>query len=516
MLERKFNISQKNLVLFIYVIILIIILPLGFWLSKSQELTVENQTSKNNSNIANKAGKSNLSSFIAQNIFSGKQTQQLKSRISKGEKILVSANNNLAKQAGVAAFADRNYQIAIAKFTAALQTNRNDPEAVIYLNNALAAAHGSKITLGASVPINGNLNVAQEILRGIAQAQQEINQTGGIDGKLVEIKIANDDNDPEWARKIAKSFVADRQVLAVIGHNSSRTSLAAAPIYQAGKLVQISPTSVARDLTRIGDYILRTTPSTRGMANSLARYTTETARQAKVAICHDSQSPASKSFKEEFTLALFEYGGEVTHSNCDFASVNFNPRSIPSQVVSEGAEALLLIPSVNNIAQAIAVAQANQNRLRLLGNHTMYTYETLQQGQVDVNGLVLPVVWHPKLVAMPSFLQNMQQMWGEVGTWRTATSYDATQIATAGMKSEATRQKLQETLTNPGFSFEGATGKVRFLPSGDRPATSVLVKVQPQNNSQAGYDFTFLAASSTLVVNSNSNFFVETNRTSSF
>ncbi|NJQ97654.1 MAG: ABC transporter substrate-binding protein [Hydrococcus sp. CSU_1_8] len=113
--------------------------------------------------------------------------------------------------------------------------------------------------------MGSNLNVAKEILRGVAQAQHEINQKGGIGGKLVQVKIANDENSPEIAKQIAKELVRNKKIIAVIGHNSSDASLAAAPIYQEGELVAISPTSVARELSGIGNYIFRTTPSTRNM-----------------------------------------------------------------------------------------------------------------------------------------------------------------------------------------------------------------------------------------------------------
>ncbi|GAB4530391.1 MAG: ABC transporter substrate-binding protein [Pleurocapsa sp.] len=462
MFERQINISYKNIILFIYVVLLTISGPFIFWLSDRRESVsnsqnppekVERVTEKN----------SKLLSLWSKSLLLINPNSQLKSRISVGKKILITDDSNVKKQAGIEAFAAQNYRKAIALFQKALKIKRNDPETLIYLNNAIAARQEKKITLATSVPIGGSLNVAQEILRGIAQAQQEINHNGGIQGYLIEIKIANDDNNPELARKIAAKFVADQDILAVIGHNSSEASLAAAPIYQKGKLIQISPTSVARELTSIGDYILRTTPSTRSIASTLADYTLEVANHKKVALCSDSQSPASESFKEEFTLAIFEYGGEIAATKCDFAESKFDPQTIPSQAVRDGAEALLLIPNVNRIHQAIAVAQANEQRLTLLGNHTMYTFETLQQGQSDVNNMVLAVAWHPKLATDPNFVHQAQKLWGGVGTWRTASAYDATQVAIAGLKSGRSRQRLQQALTNPEFSFIGATGKIRFL-----------------------------------------------------
>ncbi|MFQ3627014.1 MAG: ABC transporter substrate-binding protein, partial [Cyanobacteriota bacterium] len=63
--------------------------------------------------------------------------------------------------------------------------------------------------------------------------------------------------------------------------------------------------------------------------------------------------------------------------------------------------------------------------------------------------------------------------------WRTATAYDATQAVIAGLRQEATRSGLQKALKAPEFATVGAEEeRVRFLDTGDRRLTSVLVQVQ--------------------------------------
>ena len=138
-----------------------------------------------------------------------------------------------------------------------------------------------------SVPIGGNLNVAQEILRGVAQAQRDINQQGGIKGRLLQIVIANDDNNPEIAKTVAQEFIIDRQILSAIGHNSSSASLAAAPVYDRGKLVAISPTSYSSKLSGISEYFFRPVPSARFSAEVLADYILNQANLNTIAICWD-------------------------------------------------------------------------------------------------------------------------------------------------------------------------------------------------------------------------------------
>jgi branched-chain amino acid transport system substrate-binding protein len=444
------------------------LLSSGFWLL--------NKTTSNNS----------------PSLFTLNQTQPAANyqpeRISLGEKILITADTNPDKQAGVEAFSKGAFTTAIQKFQASLEKNRNDPEILIYLNNSLAA-NGKNIKIAVSIPIGGNLNVAKEILRGVAQAQDEINYRGGINGKRLQIVIANDDNDPSIAHHIATQFVKDSSILAVVGHNTSNASIAAAPVYQQGGLVMISPTSFAQNLSGIGTYIFRTVPSVSVMAESLSRYIVNTANKKNIAICVDAKAIDNQSYKEVFTQSIQTAGGKVNPIVCDFSAADFNPNEIISQAITSGADSLLIAPHIGRINQAIEVAQANKKRLALFSSPTLYTYQTLDSGKADVNKMVLPVPWHPTAITGNSFSQNSHNLWGGAVNWRTATAYDATMAIIVGLRQSNSRTELQTTLHNPDFAANGATGSIQFQPSGDTNGSPILVKVQPSSQSPTGYDF---------------------------
>ncbi|BAY12441.1 ABC transporter substrate-binding protein [Calothrix sp. NIES-2098] len=409
-------------------------------------------------------------------------------RISTGEKILVIADTSPDKEAGVQAFAKSDFATATAKFKASLLKNRNDPEALIYLNNS-QAKNSKSLKIAVSVPIGGNLDVAKEILRGVAQAQDEVNRSGGINGNLLQVAIANDDNQPSQSQQIATELVKDTSILAVVGHNSSNASIAAAPIYQQGGLVTISPSSTAQNLSGIGSYIFRTVPSNGSFAERLASYTIKTARKTNIAICADSQSIDTQSFKDEFIKGIVAGGGKVNSTNCDIASANFDPNTLISQFIGSGADSLVLAPNVDRINKALELAAANNGKLTLFASHTLYTFKTLQVGKADVNGLVLPVPWHPQAIPANPFVQNAVKLWGGNVNWRTATAYDATIAIAKGLQQTSTRDGLETVLHSSSFSVNGATGKIQFLPSGDRSGAAILVKVQPSSKSATGYDF---------------------------
>ncbi|MDJ0844801.1 ABC transporter substrate-binding protein [Crocosphaera sp.] len=423
---------------------------------------------------------------------SGTKTQTTtnnQSTLSTGNELLISSDSTPQKKAGITAFKEGNYSEAIAQFKTSLQLEANDPETLIYLNNAKAAMN-NPIKIAVVVPIGANLNIAKEILRGVAQVQEKVNQAGGIKGNLLQIAIVNDNNNPEIAAEVAQKLVNDKSILGVVGHNSSDATLGAGPVYQNGQLVMISPTSDAKKISTLGDYVFRTVPSIRFQADQLSRYLINTAKKSNVAICFDSSAEYSLSLKEEFTSAIFADGGKVIEINCDLADKSLNPLNKVSQAIEQGADSLLLIPTVNNIKAAIGVAQANQNRLLLLGSSALYTFETLKEGQKTVERMVLAVPWHPEAVGGNGFIAQARQLWGGDVNWRTAAAYDATMAIVAAVEEgNSDRQSIQNALSNGNFSVQGAANEVKFLPSGDRNGGSILITIVPGSKSRTGFDF---------------------------
>lgn len=408
-------------------------------------------------------------------------------RMSLGEKILTQENSNLKPQSkiplyeGSAAFARCEFASAKQKFQQSLTIGRNNPEALIYLNNVSAITQ-DHLKIAVSVPLGTNPDVAWEILRGVAQAQAEINQQGGIREKLLLVQIVNDDNNPEIVRQVAPQLAADDSILAVIGHNDSNPSLAGSQIYQKQGLVMITPTSSSTELSGIGSYILRTAFSVAALANTLADYASVNALK-NITICFDSGSSASSSFVGEFIIEAIEDGAKKTTVQCDFAQEDFNPQLVIQQSLAQNADALLLAPSIKNNNSAIAVAKANQQQLALLGNHSLYTYETIQKGQDAVVGMVLTSPWLPDANSQDNFEQTANKYWGGAVNWRTATAYDATLTLIKGLQKSETRSQLKTILTQPNFTVDGATGKIAFK-NGDRTGLVKLAYIKQLDSGQ--------------------------------
>ncbi|NER49089.1 MAG: ABC transporter substrate-binding protein [Symploca sp. SIO1A3] len=414
-------------------------------------------------------------------------TTDPKSRFSAGEQLLISADSTPKKEAAIKATAAGNYNEAVVNFESSLKAQPNDPEGLIYLNNARIGNQKS-YTIAASMPIGKDVGAAQGMLRGVAQAQTEINQAGGIDGVPLKVLVIDDKNEPEFAQKVAQTLVKDSAILGVVGHFSSGVSLAAAEVYQKAGLVMISPTSTSVELSGAGEYIFRTVPSDRFAGSALASYMLKKLKKQNAAVFFDSESNYSKSLKDVFTTTVFSEGGRVV-SEYDLAESNFNAADALKEARELEAEVLMLAPDTDTTDQALFVVQVNDRRLPLLAGDSFYQLNTLQIGGKDGLGMVVAVPWHILGAPDAKFPQAAKLLWKADVNWRTALAYDATQALIAGLKREPTRQGIQETLVSSGFSVPGAGEEIRFLPSGDRNQKVQLVTIKPGPRSGTGYDF---------------------------
>ncbi|WP_392531379.1 ABC transporter substrate-binding protein [Nostoc sp. C117] len=411
----------------------------------------------------------------------------LEDRISFGEKTLITGDIPSAKKEGVQAIAVKNYEKAIASFAAFLKLRPNDPEALIYLNNA-RIGNSKNYTIVGSVPIRTDPNTSLEILRGIAQAQNAINTSGGIRNVPLKVGIANDDNNPEISKQIASNLVNNSQVLGVVGPNASDTTLAAGTVYNAGQLVAISPTSTSIKISNFSRYIFRTVPSDFMAARTLANYMVKKLQKKNAVVFFNSQSNYSESLKSEFVSSVSLEGGQVS-SEFDLSQADFSAAKSVEQAIKQGAEVLMLVPNTNTQDKALQVVQVNQKRLTLLGGDNIYTVKTLEIGTEQAVGMIVAVPWHIDADPMSDFPQKSRQLWGGDVSWRTALSYDATLALIAALERNPTRSGVQQALVSPDFSAQGASGTIRFLASGDRTAPVQLVKIVLGSRSRTGYDF---------------------------
>jgi branched-chain amino acid transport system substrate-binding protein len=414
-------------------------------------------------------------------------------RFSEGGEAFFLEDGTADKATALSAYAQKDFAAAQRYFQRSLQQKPNDPEALIYLNNAKASAQ-NPVKIAVTIPATTDANGARELLRGVAQAQQKVNEHGGINGQFLMVVIANDENRIETAKSIAQDLVNQTDILGVVGHVASSVTLATADIYSQGKLSIISPISSAVQLSNKSPYVFRTVPSDYVAARSLANHMLHGLNRKKAVVYFNSQSDYSQSLKNEFNTAIALQGGQVV-GEYDLADSSFSAQKSLATAAQQGADAIMLASSTASLDTALQVVQANSNRLPMLAGDDVYAPKTLDVARELGRGMVLAVPWHSQAESSRAFAQRARQLWKGDVNWRTVTAYDATQAFAAALAQTPSRRGVRQALSKPGLNILHSARSISFLPSGDCNAPVQLVEIATGDRSGLGMDFVPLAVS---------------------
>jgi branched-chain amino acid transport system substrate-binding protein len=454
--------------------------------------------------------------------------------ISEGEDIL-NYSQPSAKIQGADYYAQCDYKKALSRFKDAWQSDRLDPETLIYLNNALLEAKQAKyytIAVAVSIPPNEGASVgdirAKEMLRGVAQLQTEINlglfdvddsfvkdflgqgilNGKAINGKGLKVIITNDENNKSKAKQRAEALSKLPEILGVVGHYSSEMTVATVDIYGKENLVLISPGSTTNELTKYPrKNFLRTGFSVEQQSPAIAKFLQE--KSIKKAVSFYSEgSPFSDSFHESFKNIFKQspfYGTVAKVTEFNLGKPNFDEKKAIQELrrkeeLMGTTIGLVLFPDAVGNAQnnAIKLIKLNDGQNWIIGSWGLRSPNTLKQ--VDnlqpFQKFVIPVPWESSTSPNQDFFKDVKNLWGTTSVNAvTALSYDATLALKNALEKEKnpTPINVLKQLRSPDFRVDGgATGTIEFNPeNGDRKNLSVefvhIVECQTDN-----LDFTFV------------------------
>jgi branched-chain amino acid transport system substrate-binding protein len=320
---------------------------------------------------------------------------------------------------------------------------------------------GTPITIGAA----GSWHSAYgaPVLRGIELAVDEINANGGVRGRPLRLVSRDDSGTGPGAVAAAQALAAENDIVAVVGHINSVSTLAAAPIYD-GRVPCVSPASTTPDLTGRSSWVFRIIPSDTSIARSLARFAEHHGhRRAAVLYQNDSYGRGlAGAFTRNFTgTVVADDPVDMTDGAASAEPYITDLRRLVPDVVFIAGDA----PTALSI-----VREAHRQRLAadFLGGDALAATAT---DTVTSDGIYAATAFTVS-DARPEakrFVAAYQAKYGDLPEPYAALSYDATRlvaaaIAKAGPSRTAVRRYL--AALDSTDAFIGITGPVRFH-SGD-------------------------------------------------
>ena len=168
-----------------------------------------------------------------------------------------------------------------------------------------------EIAIGAVHPITGRLGLDNPPLgQGFELAVAEINNSQLSDVKI-KLIVEDGQSTVEGAVASFNKLIQQDGVSAILGPATSMQAQAVFPIAQQNGVVAISPTSAARGLSAIGDFIFRTSLTTDVLIPSGVRITQEKLGYQKVATIYDEIDLFSIDSDAAVREALTDNGVEI-------------------------------------------------------------------------------------------------------------------------------------------------------------------------------------------------------------
>jgi branched-chain amino acid transport system substrate-binding protein len=324
-------------------------------------------------------------------------------------------------------------------------------------------------------------NFGQSAINGVLMAAEEINRTGGIDGRKLDVVIEDDQGSPERAANLVSKLVGEDKVVAVIAGGASSSSLAAAPRALAAKVPMISSSATDPAVTRTGAYIFRVCYTDTFQGEVMARFSTHALQATKAAILVDFNNPYSRGLSEFFEMSFTKLGGQIV-SKQSYAQGDPDYRGQLSTIKAAQPD-VVYVPGYYGDVGLIA-KQARQLGLTqpLLGGDGWDAPELWELGRDALNGSYISNHYS---VEDPSpeiqrFVINYKLLYGNLAPdAHAALGYDAMRFLAEAIQRAGTTegQKLRDSLAATK-NFAGVTGIISMDADRNAVKPAVVLKLE--------------------------------------
>lgn len=328
------------------------------------------------------------------------------------------------------------------------------------------------IKIGAILPLSGESSVyGQQIKEGIETALSSVN-------KNIQIVYEDDRGDKKEAVTAAQKLIQIDGVKAILGLMFSGEVLAVAPIAESNKVIIISPTASAVEISDAGDYIFRIWPSDTFEASKTAEFVVKNLGLKKVAVIY-IEDDWGKSSKDVFVEKTQSMGGIITTIESYLTGAN-DFRTQLTKIRSLNPDGIYMLSHHKDGALILKQAKELGLKAQFIGQSPIKQAEFLEIAGESAEGIIYGIMagYDPESgkESVEKFLNDFKSKYDKDPGFLEALGYDSLKIVTIIMTecknpSDATciKEKLYQIK-----DYYGASGLTSFDEYGDATKTIIL------------------------------------------
>lgn len=302
---------------------------------------------------------------------------------------------------------------------------------------------------------------------GILLAVDEVNATGGVSGRKLEVVMEDDGGDPKKSVNAFTKLATVSKVPVVIGPLSSGASMATAPLANQYKVVQISTLAGTIDLTKAGDYVFRIYPSSEIGSRYITKQAIERFKAKRIAIFYPNNAVGVTSRK--FIAEIVKTAGAEVVADEAFKDGDRDFRTQLTKIAQAKPDVILCSAYYEEGAQILVQAKQLGINVPVLGEDGWFGPIAAIARDALPNLYFANVAFGTEYKTnseMQKFIAAFEKRYGRKPNSAAATGYAAVQVVrhavtSGGVNAEKIKDALYKTDIPTVF------GRVRFDENGD-------------------------------------------------
>jgi branched-chain amino acid transport system substrate-binding protein len=317
--------------------------------------------------------------------------------------------------------------------------------------------------------------------KGTLLAVEELNASGGVLGKKVE--LITDDNQTKQGESatIVKKLIFRDKVVGVLGEVASMRSLEAAPICQVYKIPMISPSSTNPRVTEIGNYIFRVCFIDPFQGTVMAKFAKNTLKLHRVALLTSVSSAYSVGLAKYFKERFISDGGEIAiEQKFTEGDKDFNAQL--TAIKAAGVDGIFVPGYYTEAALICRQARELDMSIPLFGGDGWEAPELISIGGTAVEGCYYSTHYSPQVdtPAVKAFVAKFQARFdGETPDAMAALGYDSAEVMVDAIRRAASTEgpAIRDALAATK-DFQGVTGATTMDKERNATKAAVVIMVK--------------------------------------
>ncbi len=264
------------------------------------------------------------------------------------------------------------------------------------------------ISVGLVVSQTGRLSeIGQGFINGFEMAREEVNASlGNVHLRFI---VEDDQSTIEGATAAYNKLIHEDGVPAILGVYTSTIVREVFPIAQENEVVAISPTSAARGLSAIGDFVFRVSLTVDALIPGSVKLTREKLGYERVVTMFENMDVFSQSSDEVLKSAFSENGVEVLATET-FESGDMDLSAQFSRIVALNPDAIFV--SALPAGRAQALIDGGQHGIPIL--IPLLTLDEVERAGEAAEGAISFTSWSSKgnMPANRAFIENYMAKYG--------------------------------------------------------------------------------------------------------